>query len=355
MCRWHQWRTKEPLDESEKVGLKLNIQKTKIMTSDPMANRWGNSGRLYFFGAPKLLQMVTATMKLKEPWKESYDQPRQQIEKQGHYFANKSPSSQDYGFSSSHVWMWELDYKESWAPKNWCFWTVEKTFESPLGCKEIQPVHPKGNKSWIFTGRTDVEAEPPILWPCDEMTHLKRPWCWERLEAGGEGDDRGWDGWMAIPTWWRWVLVNSGSWWWTGRSGVLQFMGSQRVDVTEQLNWLNDVGDGGVGRKWKREEPLSSRVRSSLGLSGHGRWSGESKTCRIQAWTGARIIFWVRKPWGKGPVLAGRAGSWPQFGTCWVWDAYNILSGATGWELIQVGSRLEAWLWNSLAQSESLK
>ena len=86
------------------------------------------------------------------PWKESYDQPRQPIKKQRYYFANQGPSSQGYGFSSSHVWMWELDYKESWVPKNWCFWSVvlQKTLESPLDCKEIQPVHPKGNQSWIF-------------------------------------------------------------------------------------------------------------------------------------------------------------------------------------------------------------
>ena len=89
------------------------------------------------------------------------------IKKQRHYFANKGPSSQGYGFSSGHVRMWELDYKESWAPKNWCFWTVvlEKTLESPLDKKEIQPVHPKGNQSWVFIGRIDVEAETPILWP----------------------------------------------------------------------------------------------------------------------------------------------------------------------------------------------
>ena len=99
------------------------------------------------------------------PWKKSYDQRRQHIKKQRHYFANKGPSSQSYGFSSSHVWMLELDYKESWAPKNWCFWTVvfEKTLESPLDCKEIQLVHPKGNKSWIFIGMTDAEAETLIL------------------------------------------------------------------------------------------------------------------------------------------------------------------------------------------------
>jgi len=89
------------------------------------------------------------------------------LKKQRHYFVNKGPSSQGYGFSSGHVWMWELDYKESWVPKNWCFWAVvlEKTLESPLDYKEIQPVHPKGNQFWIFIGRTDAEAETPILWP----------------------------------------------------------------------------------------------------------------------------------------------------------------------------------------------
>ena len=101
------------------------------------------------------------------PWKESYDQPRQHIKKQRHYFANKGSSSQGYGFSSSHVWMWELDCEESWVPKNWCFWTVvlEKTLESPLDCKEIPPIHPKGDQSRMFIRRTDVEAETPILWP----------------------------------------------------------------------------------------------------------------------------------------------------------------------------------------------
>ena len=139
--------------------------------------------------------------------------------------------------TSSHVWMWELAYKESWAPKNWCFWTVvlEKTLESPLGCKEIQPVHLKGDQSWEFIGRTDVEAETNTLatW-CEELTHLKRPWCWERLKAGGEGDDRRWDGWIALPTQWIWVWVNSGSWSWTGRPGVLQSMGLQGH------TWLNN-------------------------------------------------------------------------------------------------------------------
>ena len=143
--------------------------------------------------------------------------------------------------------MWELDCEESWVLKNWCFWTVvlEKTLESPLDCKEIQSVHPKGNQSWIFIGRTDAEAETNTLatW-CEELTHWKIPWCWDRLGAG-EGDGRGWDGWMASPTRWTWVWVNSGSWWWTGRPGMLRFMGSQRVrhDWAAELNFteLNEL------------------------------------------------------------------------------------------------------------------
>ena len=107
-------------------------------------------------------------------WKKSYDKPRQCLKKQRHHFANKGPSSQIYGFSSSRVWMWELDYKESWVPKNWCFWIVvlEKTLESPLDSKEVKPVRPKGNQSWIFIGRTDTEAEAPILWLPDAKSRL---------------------------------------------------------------------------------------------------------------------------------------------------------------------------------------
>ena len=156
---------------------------------------------------------------------------------------NKGPSSQGYGFSSSHVWMWELDYKESWVPKNWCFWTVvlEKTLESPLDCKEIQPVHPKGDQSWVFIGKTNAEAESPstlATWS-QELTHWKRSWCWEILKAGGEGDDRGWDGWMSSLTQWPWVQVSSGSWQWTGKPGVLQSMELQRFRHAWviELNW----------------------------------------------------------------------------------------------------------------------
>ena len=142
-----------------------------------------------------------------------------------------------------------LDHKEGWELKNWCFQTVvlEKTLESPLDSKEIKPVNPKGNQPWIFIGRTDDEAETPIFWPPDlksrliskDPAHWQRPWCWERLKVGREGDDRGWDGWMASPTQWTWVWVGSRSWWRTGKPGVLQSMGLQRVGhnwVTE-LNW----------------------------------------------------------------------------------------------------------------------
>ena len=126
------------------------------------------------------------------PWKESHDQPRNHIKKQRHCFVNKGPSSQGYGFSSSHVWMWQLDYKESWVPKNWCFWTVmlEKTLESPLDCKEIQPVNPEGEQSWVFIGRTDAEAETPIFWPSDAKSWLiwkdpdaEKDWGWEEKET----------------------------------------------------------------------------------------------------------------------------------------------------------------------------
>ena len=164
-------------EQSEKAGLKLNIQKTKIMASGPITS-WQIDGE---------------TMK----------------------------TVRDF----SHVWMWELDYKESWVQKNWHFWTVvlEKMLESPLCHKEIKPVNPKGNQSWIFNTLA--------IW-CKELTHWKRPRCWERLKAGG-------DGWMALPTWWTWVWASSGSWWQTGKPGMLQSMGSQTVghNWVAELNW----------------------------------------------------------------------------------------------------------------------
>ena len=152
------------------------------------------------------------------------------IKKQRHYFADKGLSSQSCGFSSSYVWMWELDHKESWAPKNWCFWTVvlEKTLETPLDNKEIKPVNPKRNQSWIFIGTWSWSSCNLATW-CKELIHWKRSWCWERLKAGGEGDNRGWDWSMDLLTRWTWVWVSSGSWRWTGKPGMLHSMGLQRV------------------------------------------------------------------------------------------------------------------------------
>ena len=209
-------------------------------------------------------------------------QPKQHIKRQRHYFANKDPSSQSCGFSSSHVRMWELDYKESWVPKNWCFWTVvlEKTLESPLDCKEfkqsiLKEISPEYSleglklklRLWCWcpwcwrrflrvhwTARSsnqsilkeispeyssDAEAETPILWPPYVQSWLiwKDPdagkdWRWEEKEM------KGWDGWMSSPSQWTWVWVDLGSWWWRGRPGVLQSMGLQRVrhDRVTELN-----------------------------------------------------------------------------------------------------------------------
>ena len=144
-----------------------------------------------------------------------------------------------YGYES---WTQE----ENWVLKSWCFWTVmlEKTLESPLDCKEIQPVHSEADQPWDLFGGNDAKAETPVLWPPDaELTHWKRLWCWEGLGAGGEGDDRGWDGWMASLTRWTWVCMNSRSWWWTGRPSVLRFMGWQRVghDWATDLIWSDVI------------------------------------------------------------------------------------------------------------------
>ena len=174
------------------------------------------------------------------PWKKSFDQPRQCTKSQRHHFANKGPYSQSYGFSSSHVWMQELDYKESWVPKNWCLWTVvlEKTLESPLGCKEIQPVHLKGDQSWIFIGRTDVEAETPILWLPDVKSWLtgKDPDAgkdWRQLEKGAAKNElAGWHYWLEHE-FEQTLGVGDGQ-------GILEswsLWGCKESDTTEGLNW----------------------------------------------------------------------------------------------------------------------
>ena len=181
------------------------------------------------------------------PWKESYDQSRQHIQKQRHYFANKGPSSQGYGFSNSHVWMWELDYKESWAPKNWCFWTVvlEKTLESPLDCKDIQLVHLKGDQSWVFLGRTDVEAETSILWPPDAKSWL----IWKDSDAGRDWRQEEKRMTEDEMIGWHHRLDGHGFGWTPGvgdgQGGLAccDSWGHKESDMTERLNWteLNKV------------------------------------------------------------------------------------------------------------------
>ena len=169
-------------EESEKAGLKLNIQKLKIMASGLITSQqidgetMGTMTDFIFLGS-KITADGNCSHDIKRHLflgRKAMRNLEHLIKKQRHYFANKGPYSQSYGFSSSHVWIWELDHKEGWAPKYWCFWTVvlEKTLESPLDCKVIEPVNPKRNQSWIFIGKTDAEAETPILWPPDVKSHL---------------------------------------------------------------------------------------------------------------------------------------------------------------------------------------
>ena len=210
------------------------------------------------------------------PWKKSYDQPRQHIKKQRRYFANNGSFSQTCSFSSSHVWMWELDYKESWAPKNWCFWTVmlEKTLQSPLNCKEIQPVHSKRNQSWIFFGRTNAEAGTTVLWPPSVKNWLigkdpdaEKDWSGEE-KSMTEDEMVGWHHQLYGHE----FKLNSGSWWWTGKSGVLQSMGS--LSLTWLSNWTEfpggasgkePTGNAGDIKKhsfhpWVRKNPLEEET-----------------------------------------------------------------------------------------------
>ena len=220
--RWHQpygrkqKGTKEPLEEGErgewKRWQKCNIKKTKIMASGPITS-WHTDGETmkavkdftYLGFKNHCSQWLQPwNQKTLALWKRNYDKPRQRIRKQRQYSADKGLSSRSYDFPRSHVWMCDLDHKEGWVLRNWCFWTavLEKTLESPLDCKEIKPANPKGTQTWIFIGRTD--AETLIVWPPDALTHWKRPQGLERLKAG-EGCDRGWDLWMASPTQWTWV------------------------------------------------------------------------------------------------------------------------------------------------------
>ena len=238
-------------EKSEKPGLKLNIQKTKIMTSGSIAS-WQIDGETmetvtdFILGGSKITADGDCSHEIKRHlFLERKAMPRQHIKKQRHYFANKGPSSQSFGFSSSHVWMWEVDYKESWAPKNWCFWTVvlKKTLESPLDCKEIKPVSPKGNQSWTFIGRTDAEAETPALWQPNAKNWLtgKDPDSgkYRRQEEKGITEDE-------IVGWHHWLDGHE----FEQAPGVVDGHGSLACcsswgHMTEQLNWtFREVSNG---------------------------------------------------------------------------------------------------------------
>ena len=199
-------------EESEKVGLKLNIQKTKIMASGPITS-WQIDGETvetvadFIYWGSKITADGDCSHEIKRHLllgRKVMTNLDSILKRERHYFASQGPSSQGYGFSRGHVWMWELNYKESWAPKNWCFWVVllEKILESPFDCKEIQPVLPRGDQSWVFIGRTDAEAETPILWPPDTESWL----IWRDPDAGKdwgqekkgmtEDDIVGWHHWL---------------------------------------------------------------------------------------------------------------------------------------------------------------
>ena len=228
-------------EESEKVGLKLNIQKTKIMAFGPITS-WQIDGETmetvidFILGGSKITadgdysHEIKICLLLGRKVLTNLDSI---LKSRDITLLTKICLVKAVVFPVVMLWMWDLDHKEGWAPKNWCFWTVvlEKTLESPLDRKEIQPIHPKGNQCWIFHWKDwcwSWNSNTLATWYA-ELIHLKRPWCWERLKVRGEGDDRGLDGWMASLTQWTWVWVNSGSWWWTRRPGMLQSMGSQRV------------------------------------------------------------------------------------------------------------------------------
>ena len=249
------------------------------------------------------------------PWKESYDQPRQHIKKQRHYFVNKGPSSQGHGFSSSYVQMWELDYKESWVPKNWCFWTVvlERLLRVPWTARRssqsiLREISPGYSLEGLML-KLKLQYFGHLMWKADSF---EKTLYWERLRAGGEGDDRGWDGWMASPTRWTWVLVDSGSWWWTGRPDMLQFMGLQRVGhgwVTE-LNWTEPMIRGFSPESSDRAD-FSEKVLSKRQIEiAQVKWA-EKEGCKDFCWG---IGVWREEPCKKeGKELQcewGREGSW---------------------------------------------
>ena len=228
-----------------------------------MGNRWGNNrncDRFYFLGLQNHCRwwLQPWNEKMLAPWKKSYDRPTQHIKKQRHYFSIKGPFSQSYGFSRSHIWIWELNYKESWAPENWCFWTVvlEKTLESPLDCQEIQPVNPTGNQTWIFIGKTDSEAETTIIWPSDAKNWLigKDPdsgkdWGQEEKEMT-EDDMVGWHHWSAMDMSLSklWLLVMDRESWQAAIHGVTKSW-TQLSNRTELKHHFKNETKSSSGRK----------------------------------------------------------------------------------------------------------
>ena len=235
-------------EESEKVGLKLNIHKTKIMASGPITS-WEIDGETvetvadFIFLGSKITADGDCSHEIKRCLllgRKVMTNLDSILKKQSYYFANKGPSSQGDGFPSGHVGMWELDCEESWALKNWCFWTVvlEKTHGSPLDCKEIQPVHPKGDQSWVFIGRTDVEAETAILWPPDAKSWL----IWKDPDAGKDwGQEEKGTTEDEIAGWHHWV-DGHGFGWTPGvgdGQGGLACCGSWGCKVSDMTEWLN--------------------------------------------------------------------------------------------------------------------
>ena len=204
-------------EESEKVGLKLNLQKTKITASGPITS-WQIDGETmeevtdFIFLGPRITADGDCSHEIKRSLllgRKAMINLDSILKSRDINFSNKVTSSQSYGFSSSHVWLWELGYKESWALKNWCFWTVvlEKMLESPLDCKEIQPVHPKGDQSWIFTGRK-LQYFGHLMQTADS---LEKTLMLGKIEGRRRRGNKGWDGWMASPIQWTWVCANSES------------------------------------------------------------------------------------------------------------------------------------------------
>ena len=261
----------------------------------------GKQWETLFWGAPKSLQMVTAAMEVKDACsiKKSYDQPRQQK----HYFANKGPSNQSYGFSSSHVWMWKLNYKESWALKNWCFWTVvlEKTLKSPLDCKEIKLVNPSGNQSWIFIGRTDAEAETPILWPPDAKNLLlgKDPDAgkgWRQEKGMIEDEMVGWHHWLDGHEFEQALGVGDG---WRSLACCSPW-GCNESDMTERLSWTERLIGSRGDEFWVEWAPLFKAFAPGKLITGFSNReklvsldTGEQATSngkRDSEWLGSSIL-----------------------------------------------------------------